>query len=183
MMTTDVKPRIYVADLAAYNAGILHGRWIDAAQDAEDIQAEVNEMLAEGAKLYGAETLSPVHEEWAIHDYEGFDGINLSEWESFDRVSELAKAIDEHGEAFGAFVSYFGIDPEDALSKFEDAYIGEMSLEDYAYEIVEECYLPQLPKGTPDIFTTYFDYEKFARDLDLGGDVVDADGYLFHGVW
>ena len=31
--------RIYVADLAAYNAGYLHGVWIDASQDLEDIQA------------------------------------------------------------------------------------------------------------------------------------------------
>ena len=33
----DGSPRIYVACLAAYNAGRLHGRWIDANQSAEDI--------------------------------------------------------------------------------------------------------------------------------------------------
>ncbi|MCG8594183.1 MAG: antirestriction protein ArdA, partial [Kiloniellales bacterium] len=38
-------PRIYVACLAAYNAGHLHGCWIDAIQDAEDIQDDINAML------------------------------------------------------------------------------------------------------------------------------------------
>ena len=37
--------RIYVACLAAYNNGILHGRWIDANQDAWAIWDEVSEML------------------------------------------------------------------------------------------------------------------------------------------
>ncbi len=31
------QPRIYVACLAAYNNGHLHGAWIDAAQDAWSI--------------------------------------------------------------------------------------------------------------------------------------------------
>lgn len=52
--------RIYVADLAAHNASHLHGVWID------DIQEQVSAMLA----------ASPVEdaEEYAIQDFEGFDG-------------------------------------------------------------------------------------------------------------
>ena len=39
-------PRIYVACLASYNAGCLHGAWIDCeGKDADDIQTEVNAML------------------------------------------------------------------------------------------------------------------------------------------
>lgn len=30
--------RIYVADLAAYNNGILHGVWIDACDDLDTIE-------------------------------------------------------------------------------------------------------------------------------------------------
>ena len=39
--------RIYVADLAAYNAGVLYGVWIDACSNIDDIWAEVKSMLAE----------------------------------------------------------------------------------------------------------------------------------------
>ncbi len=42
---TDV-PRIYVADLAAYNAGKLRGVWIDATKEPDEIHAEVLAMLA-----------------------------------------------------------------------------------------------------------------------------------------
>tara|TARA_Y100001973_G_scaffold91218_1_gene139613 strand:+ start:246 stop:407 length:162 start_codon:yes stop_codon:yes gene_type:complete len=38
--------RIYVADLAAYNNGILHGVWIDSTQDIDNIHEQINNMLA-----------------------------------------------------------------------------------------------------------------------------------------
>ena len=37
--------RIYVADLAVYNSGYLHGVWIDATADLETMQDQVNAML------------------------------------------------------------------------------------------------------------------------------------------
>lgn len=45
-MTTTNTPHIYVRCLASYNAGHLHGAWIDAAQDEDAIMAEVQDMLA-----------------------------------------------------------------------------------------------------------------------------------------
>lgn len=39
-------PRIYVASLSDYNAGRLHGEWIDATQELDDIWAEIHAMLA-----------------------------------------------------------------------------------------------------------------------------------------
>ena len=52
-------PRIYVACLAAYNNGQLHGRWIDADQDVEAIQSEIANMLSSSP--------IPNAEEHAIH--------------------------------------------------------------------------------------------------------------------
>lgn len=65
---------IYVADLAAYNNGILHGVWIDACDDLEAIKEQINEMLSDDP------------EEYAIHDYEGFEGYSVSEWSSIDEL-------------------------------------------------------------------------------------------------
>ncbi|GAA6168436.1 antirestriction protein ArdA [Sessilibacter corallicola] len=42
-MSEDI--RIYVADLAAYNNGILHGVWIDSTQHIDDIWDAVRGML------------------------------------------------------------------------------------------------------------------------------------------
>jgi antirestriction protein len=40
-------PRIYVACLSAYNNGHLHGRWIDADRDADDIRKDIKSMLSQ----------------------------------------------------------------------------------------------------------------------------------------
>jgi antirestriction protein len=37
--------KIYVACLASYNNGVLHGRWIDASSDVDEMREEVNAML------------------------------------------------------------------------------------------------------------------------------------------
>lgn len=185
--TTTDRPRIYVADLAAYNAGILHGEWIDATQDADEIEEDVRAMLAESPTAL-AEGLPA--EEWAIHDYGGFGGIKLSEWEPFENVSALAHLIEEYGAPFAAWFEndprVFGADDAMAASMdFEEAYQGEWdSLEDYAYEVVKRCgYL----EGVPNTAATYFDYRAFGRDLRLGGDVWTADAgggaiYVFLNV-
>ena len=65
--------RIYVADLAAYNNGKLHGVWINASDDLDDIQEQINKMLAESPEGFA--------EEYAIQDYEGFGGYSVSEYE------------------------------------------------------------------------------------------------------
>lgn len=46
-MTAISERRIYVACLASYNSGVLHGEWIDANQSADEIHSEVQSMLRE----------------------------------------------------------------------------------------------------------------------------------------
>ena len=83
-------PQIYVACLASYNNGILHGKWIDADQDASSIYDEIHEMLAD-SPIEGAE-------EFAIHDFQGFGGARIDEYDSINDVAELAAFIVKHGE-------------------------------------------------------------------------------------
>jgi antirestriction protein len=166
-------PRIYVACLSSYNAGTLHGRWIDADQDADSIREEAAAMLAESKH-------GPA-EEWAIHDYEGFGGLRLSESEDFDTVADLAAAIARHGTAFLAYAEHVGTDHATAQG-FEDCYRGEhTSPEDYAQEFVEQCY-SEKELGP---LASYIDWERYARDLELNGDVVFVPGgqgvYVFDG--
>jgi antirestriction protein len=62
--------RIYVADLTAYNNGKLHGVWINARGDINDIWEQIKAMLATSPEGFA--------EEYAIHDYEGFGAYALS---------------------------------------------------------------------------------------------------------
>jgi antirestriction protein len=154
-----VTPRIYVACLAAYNNGKLHGAWIDADQSADDIGREVARMLAASPE--------PGAEEWAIHDYEGFNGLRLSEWEQFERVASIAAGISEHGPAFAAWLSYDGDrDPSDTTA-FEDAYLGEWDcLRAYADDYAEQTGMYDIAEraGSPYVVV---DIDMLTRDLDI----------------
>ena len=147
-------PRIYVACLAAYNSGFLHGEWIDIDKDLEDVQDGIQKMLA----------LSPIKgaEEWAIHDFEGFGEYSLSEYESIDHVFELAKFITEHGDLGANLLGDYSI--EEAVRLLEDNYQGAYDNEvDFAYYLFDECY----SNAIPDNLISYFDYVAFTRDLFL----------------
>jgi antirestriction protein len=156
-MNQILKPMIYVACLAAYNAGILHGKWIPAAQDSDSLHGEVQQLLKDSPE--------PLAEEWAIHDYEGFGEICIGEYEPLDEVSRLALLIEEHGEAFTAYAAH--VDSEYATGEaFLDAYRGHWDSElAYAEEVFDELYQPELPE----FVRGYIDYESFSRDLFIAG--------------
>lgn len=174
MVTTEVTtPRIYVASLSDYNAGRLHGAWIDAAQTAEAIAQDVQDMLAASSES-GAE-------EWAIHDFEGFEGIELSQWESFDKIAELARKVEIHGNAFSGFLALFGTDADP--DTFDDLYAGEWdSVEDYAWDLIDAGVLGEIPES----LAPYIDVKAFARDLEIGGDICTAEAagrvYVFRNI-
>lgn len=161
MTTTAVKttePRIYVACLAAYNAGILHGEWIDIGDDIDQTWDRIKCMLA----------LSPVDdaEEWAIHDFEGFGGVRLSEWESIERVHELAGFLEEHDEVGALVLDHYNGDIGDAGRTLEN-YMGCYSgVADYAQEITESC------TEIPEHLQFYIDYERMGRDMVMSGDII-----------
>jgi antirestriction protein len=170
---------VYVASLADYNAGRLHGAWIDAAQDVEQLEQEVEAMLA----------ASPTQaaEEWAIHDYEGFGPLVLSEYESLERVSGLAQRIAEHGPAFAHWTAVLGPDDADPGEHFDDVYLGHWrSPEEYAEHLIADLgYDDILERAIPDSLRPYvsFDTRAFARDLELNGQIItsadDSGVYVF----
>jgi antirestriction protein len=154
-------PRIYVACLAAYNNGYLHGRWIGANQHAEAIQAEISAML-KASPIPGAE-------EWAIHDHEGFEGAELHEYAGIDRVVELAAFIAERGELGAKVLEHFGGDIDRAEGAFEEYAGCYRSLADFAQEITEET------TDIPPTLIHYIDYAAMALDMELNGDVFTVE--------
>ena len=156
-------PRVYIRCLASYNAGHLHGKWIDAT-DYDCIMEEIQEVL---------ESSPEPGEEWAIHDYENFHGLELSEYESIDRVAELGQLIAEHGPAFAAYANHVGVDYATEES-FQDAYCGEWSSERaYGEHLFDEMYLHDVP----DHVQPYIDYDSFTRDLFINDNYsVDCPG-------
>jgi antirestriction protein len=174
-----ISPKVWVASLSDYNAGCLHGAWIDADQEPDGICSGINELLRT-SQVPGAE-------EWSIFDYEGFGVLTLSEHETVECLSHLGRGIGEHGEAFAVFAHFFGRD-EEALDHFEDSYIGKReSAAAYVNEILEDTGIYRiLDEAVSEPLRNYvrIDIEALARDMenDLWLLSVETQGgvFLFH---
>lgn len=167
------RPAIYVASLSDYNAGRLHGTWIPADQDPEELQAATEAMLAESPE--------PGAEEWAIHDQDNFSGLRIGECTSFATVSHLACGLRTYGPAFAAYANWREDDV--SYSGFEQSYAGHWErTEDYVADAINADALEQrLALVLPGWLTSYvgLDLTGLARDLELAGDlhlVPDNDG-------
>lgn len=142
--------RIYVACLASYNNGRLHGRWIDCdGKDSDDLQAEVNEILRsspypnvmvdcencdgsgrigetdrdEPCPECGGRGKIPSAEEFAIHDTEGF-GHLVGEYTPLSDVALIAEALGgDHALGFRWLVQNFGMSVADAAEQAAEVII------------------------------------------------------------
>jgi antirestriction protein len=162
-----MSPSIYVACLAAYNSGTLHGCWIDAAQEPEDLQADIDAMLAR----------SPVYdaEEWAVHDVE--DLPDLGEYPDLAHVARIAQGIEQHGEAFRAYLDWAD-DDRATVEDFEQRYIGEYRTRaEFAEQWLEDT---GGLTDVPEHLQAFIDFDAYGRDMLLGGCVVNMDGHWFY---
>lgn len=205
-MNNETQYRIYVACLASYNNGVLHGEWIDCDDmTAASLQHEVNKILQTSSHpnveanchLCDGESFYPTEldtcpfckgsgkvlsaEEYAIHDHEGFPANTVGEYSSLSEVAELVEGLEscDNPEALEAFMDAFGSDIKEALKNFEDAYCGEYKSEiDYAYEFIDST---GMLDSMPENMQCYFDYERFSRDLFM--DYTMENGHVFRSDW
>ena len=160
-MENKPEPKVYVACLAAYNNGILHGEWIDANQEADAIRNEIAAMLKASP--------IPDAEEWAIHDYEDFEGVRIEEYSGIDEVAEKAAFIAEHGKLGAELISHFG-ELDEARSAMENRFHGTFSsLADCMEELTEQT--TEIPKT----LRYYIDWQAMARDTEMSGDMFTVE--------
>ena len=162
--------KVFITCYAAYNNGTLYGEWVEVPHDSDELQKEIDRVLKGSPE--------PDAEEWFFSDYESdYKLADKSENPDLDELCELAEALDNHEnpEALTAFMDYSGLDLDDALSSFEDAYNGEWSSErDFAENLFDELYLHEIPSN----LHYYVDYDAFARDIFIN-DYTFVDGYVF----
>lgn len=148
--------QIYVACLAAYNNGKLHGEWIDATKGTDHIE--------EGIKRVLATSPEPFAEEWAIHDYDDFPSHltrTLGENPNIEDLSAIAEFIEEHGELGKAVLGEFDLD--EAKRQIEENFHGEhKNEEDFIYSFYEDCGMMPDTKQNP--LMNYIDWQAVARD-------------------
>ncbi len=158
-------PRIYVANLAAYNAGRMKGKWIEPSTDADELAEQV-------AKAIGGNVN---RDEWAFHDYDGFP--NMGETPPLEDVAAMAELLEEHPYAIvKAAMGFVDGDDVDALREWLDEGYGVYeSQRDYVEQMVDDMGGPSaLSKQTID---SYFDYDAFGHDVLIEADEEDRERY------
>ncbi|RMB77657.1 antirestriction protein ArdA [Rhodococcus sp. SBT000017] len=162
----ELHPHIWIGSLADYNAGRLHGEWLDAAVDSIDLQAAVNRILASSHE--------PDAEEWGIFDYDDFGDFQVGEYEALDQVAAVAQGIVKYGPAFASWAEIHDGNP-DMLAQFEDCFMGTYeSPAAWAREVIEGSDIEvTLDREIPADLRAYiqFDYDGFAYDARLSGDI------------
>ncbi len=118
--TNDDTPKIYVADLAAYNNGRLEGFWLDLSEydSGEEVQNKINEFLKKQSEKSGE-----LREEVAIHDYENFPSSMYSEYmdvSDFDKIISAFKSekdLDLPYEVVLEFKREMGVDSNEQVKE------------------------------------------------------------------
>ena len=141
----DDDPAIYVACLASYNAGHLHGAWINlsVADTAEEIQECIDWILKTSPAISA--------EEYAVHDSQGLCGpCKGTEWPELENLEELARAYnsicpketDWNGSINWIAYRIICNNDNELLSEdyFHERFCGVFERpEDYAYDLAENC--------------------------------------------
>jgi hypothetical protein len=70
-----------------------------------------------------------------------------------------------------ALLSVAGYSLSQALDKVNEPSITQSSLRDAAEELFDECWLHDVPEN----IRYYIDYGKFARECEIGGDMVEFE--------
>lgn len=115
-------------------------------------------------------------EEFEIQFIDGDDsalfnacGINQSNLDTWFDVIEPMSDTDKLNLYYLVGVASYSL--EQALDKVDEPSIYDGSLLEAARELFDECYLP----SGPDNIKYYIDYEKFARDCILSGDMCEFE--------
>ena len=158
--------RVYVGTYKKYNEGSLFGKWMGIA-DYEDRDA-----FHEACVDLHADEADP---EFMFQDWEDIPDALISECRINEDLWDYLAFDDGHeGAAKAAYVYLKG---EWSEPGFRDAFYGEFE----SWEALAENWLEETGElnEIPERLRYYFDYESYARDLRVSGDMDEHNGYFF----
>jgi antirestriction protein len=117
-------PSIYISNLALYTQGRENGKWIDVQWlDAEQLEEEVTAKVGPS-------------EEFIILDTEGFDGIDVDQYASFEWLAQVAELIENRDPALIAHFIGEDVALDNIEDEISDQYRGTYPT---AYDWAREC--------------------------------------------
>lgn len=179
-MNDSPEPKIYIADLAAYNAGHLRGEWLCLCdyQSAKQLRHDIQALLDKWAEEPLSGVCGPI-EEYRIDDFEYVPstliprcgGLNAEKVMAYAQLCKLEGTAP--AKAFVEAEFHREVTPEEWPQEFRERYLGSFSsLEEWARRHLEST---GFFSGVPEAMACYFDFEAYARDARLGGDVIVID--------
>ena len=155
--------RVYVGTYSKYNSGSIAGAWFDLADYSD------KETFIEACRELHQDEADP---ELMFQDWEDIPASMISEC-SIDVA--LWEIMDEPDlDAVKAYLSIFGAwDADDFSDRYRGHFDGWVAM---AEELMEET--GEL-ETIPEHLRNYFDFDAYARDLRLGGDMCEDCGHFF----
>ncbi|MBG6242961.1 MAG: hypothetical protein EKE20_14585 [Candidatus Symbiopectobacterium sp. Dall1.0] len=162
----------YDSDICIRLYGLDYDFWL-SAEEIVSIYGDLRSYLEEIIGIN--ETSEVLNRDWEVVDVEGdtlavhFLSYSIFDWNGYANALEILTKTGMDYEEFNAGL-YLDIPPEN----IQEAYYGRFRSDtDFAEEVLENC-----GEELSDFVISYFDYEKFARDL-LIGDYQEHNGYYF----
>lgn len=168
--------RVYIACLAAYNSGVMHGEWVEVTGDVDALKEEIARILKESPEEDA--------EEWAVHDHEGFGSYNVTEWPDLEALCDHVAAYEESShdsDLIDGVIADRNCTAREAIAIIDTDYQGEYDdLECWAEQFLQDTGSVNLSRD----LSYYFDYEKYGRDREMEGSIIAIpSGSKVHVLW
>ena len=180
-MSTDIQtdtPKAWVGCLGCYNEGRLTGKWLEASE-CDDLITAGLAIVQVPASDYGTAPVCPKcgADEFWVFDHENFLGLikgECSTGEAFEAGEKLEEVKEYERDIVKAWL---GNGNDFDLDLMHECFAGKYaSFTELAEELVPAI---GLLDDIPEDVQRYFDYERYGRDLDIGGDYWESNGYYF----
>lgn len=149
---------IYLSNLRMFNSGCDNGRWIELP--CSNLNEVFHEIVGEDEYII-ADSMSDI------------DQLYIHEFDSVYHLNDMCGRIQDNDldvDAISAFL-YDGYKLEEAIEHVENndyhTYEACEDMSDVAYYIINESGM--YDNRNEDVFTRYFDYDAFGRDLAIEG--------------
>ena len=171
---------VFINTWGNYNEnGADGGEWVTLPMTEEELENTLQQI---------ADNMGDLDPEFCIHDYEWTSEIeprDISEYENImalnEEINELNDLDEWDQKEIAAAMEAFSYSFTEAMDRQQRGYFtfyAGMDLSEVAEEIINDCYFT---KDTPDIFTRYFDFEAFGRDLRFDGYTETSYGVIIDG--
>ena len=154
--------RIYVGTYHKYNCGSIEGEWLDCEN-----YGDKDEFYEACAELHKDEE----DPEFMFQDWEEIPEGMVSESHVDEDLWEWLELDDDDRELLSVYRE--NIDGSGTLKQAQERYQGTFSSkEEWAEQYADDT---GMLESMPDNLRFYFDFEAFARDCEMGGDITFAE--------